>query len=647
MATQGGDIRFTFTGDSSGLNSELKKIDKNLGEVSKATASASNGMQKGLVKGAKAADNAADRLGVSLSKAKKEMDQAAASAGKMGTKMDAASDGFGQASSSLSSVGSVLGEVNPHMGQLAGTAAMASGAMEGVIKVAKTHPVAFAAVAAATVIAGLAFSGLQEQMEAQEEAYRKLDRRQDIHMKRLGLHGTLLEEIEGAYNDAAFGASTLDAEAGKLHMELSQRDKLLHKSISLQVSYGEISLAVGKKNILKLKEETAAAHDLIDETHLLKEAKLEEAKALAEFHAHQAKFAASKKKAADQQAAADKAEAERRARWLESKKSEAAFLKKMGNARRSALDFALSEEEAIARKASLKIEALSAEFDALESGVQKEETVRQALADATVAVHAEMNSELADLDDKRAADSLKLGQELLEGDRKFAEEQIANREEYLAKLKTMDDSFRESEAEAEAEAQADKVKGRDDAMAAGLAITSGVLEITAMLEEEMANASIEERKRLFAIQKGASIADAAINGAVAVTRALAELGPIAGAIAAGVITATTAAQISMIAGQEPAFDVGGMVRGGVMSSSSDQMAVSVLPGEAVLNRSATEGLGESGVNALNRGSGLGGVTVVPAYRHFDRFIADEYRKGGSFRRIVTKERDYPVGQRRY
>ena len=28
MATQGGDIRFTFTGDSSGLNSELKKIDK-------------------------------------------------------------------------------------------------------------------------------------------------------------------------------------------------------------------------------------------------------------------------------------------------------------------------------------------------------------------------------------------------------------------------------------------------------------------------------------------------------------------------------------------------------------------------------------------------------------------------------------------
>ena len=163
----------------------------------------------------------------------------------------------------------------------------------------------------------------------------------------------------------------------------------------------------------------------------------------------------------------------------------------------------------------------------------------------------------------------------------------------------------------------------------------------------MATASVEERKRLFNIQKGASIADATINGAVAVTRALAELGPIAGAVAAGAIAATTAAQISLIAGEEPAFDVGGMVRGGVMSSSDDQMSARVLPGEAILNRSAAEGLGEAGVNALNRGSGLGGVTVVPAYRHFDRFIRDEYRKGGAFRRIVTRERDYPVGQRRY
>ena len=67
MATQGGDIRFTFTGDSSGLNSELKKIDKNLGEVSKATAGASNGMEKGLVKGAKAADKAAVKMAGSIS----------------------------------------------------------------------------------------------------------------------------------------------------------------------------------------------------------------------------------------------------------------------------------------------------------------------------------------------------------------------------------------------------------------------------------------------------------------------------------------------------------------------------------------------------------------------------------------------------
>ena len=70
MAVDGGDIRITFTGDSSGLNSELKKIDQNLGEVSKATAGASNGMEKGLVKGAKAADKAADKMASLLDKMK-------------------------------------------------------------------------------------------------------------------------------------------------------------------------------------------------------------------------------------------------------------------------------------------------------------------------------------------------------------------------------------------------------------------------------------------------------------------------------------------------------------------------------------------------------------------------------------------------
>ena len=85
-----------------------------------------------------------------------------------------------------------------------------------------------------------------------------------------------------------------------------------------------------------------------------------------------------------------------------------------------------------------------------------------------------------------------------------------------------------------------------------------------------------------------------------------------------------------------------------MAKSADQVGVNVLPGESVLNRSATERLGESGVNALNSGRGMGQeIIVVPAYRHFDRFIKDEYRKGGAFRKFFNDAREYPVGQRSY
>ena len=90
------------------------------------------------------------------------------------------------------------------------------------------------------------------------------------------------------------------------------------------------------------------------------------------------------------------------------------------------------------------------------------------------------------------------------------------------------------------------------------------------------------------------------------------------------------------------------MRGGVMSDSRDQVSAKLLPGESVLNRRATEVLGEQGVNALNSGgSASSEVVVVPAYKHFNRFIKDENRRGGEFRRLLTKQREFPVGRRGY
>jgi hypothetical protein len=60
----------------------------------------------------------------------------------------------------------------------------------------------------------------------------------------------------------------------------------------------------------------------------------------------------------------------------------------------------------------------------------------------------------------------------------------------------------------------------------------------------------------FRVRQGAAIAETIVNGVVAASRALAELGPVAGGIAAGVIAAATTANVALIAAEQPRFHAG-------------------------------------------------------------------------------------------
>ena len=103
-------------------------------------------------------------------------------------------------------------------------------------------------------------------------------------------------------------------------------------------------------------------------------------------------------------------------------------------------------------------------------------------------------------------------------------------------------------------------------------------------------------------------------------------------------------QIAKIKGTEPSFHLGGVRP---IADPSETMA-RVLPGEAVLNRGATEMLGDSGVEQLNTGAGASiQVIPIPVYKHFDRFIRDENKRGGRFTTIVQGQSDRPLGQRGY
>lgn len=169
---------------------------------------------------------------------------------------------------------------------------------------------------------------------------------------------------------------------------------------------------------------------------------------------------------------------------------------------------------------------------------------------------------------------------------------------------------------------------------------SGVSDL--MMQRASANAEHDRRlaHKQFKLGQATAIAQATINGALAVTRALAELGPIVGTLAAGGIMAATAAQIGVIASQKPAFDRGGMIQGGRMA---DQVPINALPGEAVLSRGAVRAVGgQAGVDRLNRGEGSAPqVVVVEAYKHFGRFVQDELGRAGVLQRAMLSGR--PVG----
>lgn len=60
----------------------------------------------------------------------------------------------------------------------------------------------------------------------------------------------------------------------------------------------------------------------------------------------------------------------------------------------------------------------------------------------------------------------------------------------------------------------------------------------------------------FRIRQAAAISETIVNGVVAASRALAELGPVAGGIAAGIIAAGTTANVALIAAESPKFHTG-------------------------------------------------------------------------------------------
>ena len=118
----------------------------------------------------------------------------------------------------------------------------------------------------------------------------------------------------------------------------------------------------------------------------------------------------------------------------------------------------------------------------------------------------------------------------------------------------------------------------------------------------------EQALKLHRLNKASAITDITVNTAVAITRALRDLGPIFGPIAAGAITAAGATQITAVASAPPpTFDMGGQV-GNNDPLRPDEQMIRALTGETVLSLAASRDQSKQRE-----------IVVVSPFRHWDRF----------------------------
>ena len=182
---------------------------------------------------------------------------------------------------------------------------------------------------------------------------------------------------------------------------------------------------------------------------------------------------------------------------------------------------------------------------------------------------------------------------------------------------------------------------------------SDTLTGVSQLSGTLANALAEDNKKaamaLFRTSQAAALGNVAMNTGVAIVRTLAELGPIAGPVAAIGIGALGAAQAAAIASQAPPVAHIGTPAGGSMAPD-ERMSYGrrVLNTEmstpgAVANSTATQTIDDANNGRLNTGGGS--ITAVIGRSHLDTELFRSGRQGSTrFSRLLrTNPHPKPQG----
>jgi len=223
----------------------------------------------------------------------------------------------------------------------------------------------------------------------------------------------------------------------------------------------------------------------------------------------------------------------------------------------------------------------------------------------------------------------------LQAEEEFQAAQLAIIEEYeMARTQLTDEEAAKRKAIAEGEVE-DLGEGLVKFLQTTLGAMDSLLSDLGTLAADSRNK--EQARALFQATKVTGAAVTLVNTYVAAQKALAELGPIAGPVAATAITAAGLTRVAVIKRQKmPAFYRGTSMVQRVDGGAGDAVPSVLHEGEAVLNRRAADTIGRRQIDALNAGSSSSPPMVVAVsqinHRQFRSFYRDDRQLPGSLTR---------------
>ena len=672
MAIDGGEVVFSFTGDTSDLAAALGKA------------------QKGLDSATEAAQGTANTIGKMLAPAQEKATKITKKS-RQGIKDFA--DTAGDADSSLMGVAGALDLINPAMGDMARVTGDGLAAIEGVSKAAFfTNPV-FLGLAAAAGAVALAYTSFTAETEAaaaaQEVAKKRADDLKDSY-NTLGdflletaldyaVYNGTLDDTEAAIRRAAIATKKLYTPVIESHTKEVER---LTGAIAEQIKKETKAKDLAEKQIDFYTRLGHSKQEVADLTFTLTDAAEQETIARKEL---QSQFAAEHRALKVQEGDLERV-TQIKSEMIEGEETRAAAIEASTTATEeetAALDKLAEMEDKLALARATTTEKLGianadqitaiTELMIAEKDNQEVQTRGLALIEE-ITDHTqeqiEANQELADSKalekvaadlDKIAAVEAAINKERAEGLDAIAlweAEQIAAIEEVSSAYEEGSQVYIDAEEAKTAVAKAatakraalteEEIEKQRELTTQPLTALEGLARASGDAISFLMERQLEETGRvemaLYRLSQSAALADIAFSATKGYMEAgvVSAVNPVAGAIMYTAISiAAAAATAAILATPAPSYHSGGIIGEGAPDE------VTLVRGEGVVNTLGMGSLGAEGLASLNRGAGANTV-IVQRFKHkvLDVVVADSLQRNSPLRRAIRGDRPRGILPRR-